>query len=65
MAKIKKLLKALEAAGWEPTEQRGELVQFAHPKRAGRVTLPSQKCTVPDEVVAQVLAAAGIKGKGA
>jgi predicted RNA binding protein YcfA (HicA-like mRNA interferase family) len=65
MAKIKKLLKALETGGWEPAEQRGELVQFAHPKRAGRITLPNQKCTVPDEIVAQVLTAAGIKRKGA
>ncbi len=65
MAKIKKLMKTLESAGWEPTEQRGALVQLAHPKRAGRVTLPSQKCTVPDDVAAQVLAAAGIKVKGA
>lgn len=65
MAKIKKLMKALEAAGWEPTEERGPLIQLAHPKRAGRLTLPSQKCTVPDAVAAQVLAAAGIKVKGA
>ncbi|HUA55366.1 MAG TPA: type II toxin-antitoxin system HicA family toxin [Candidatus Sulfotelmatobacter sp.] len=65
MAKIKKLLKALESAGWEPAEERGGLVQFAHPKRAGRVTLPSHKCSLPDEVVTQVLASAGIKTKGA
>jgi predicted RNA binding protein YcfA (HicA-like mRNA interferase family) len=65
MAKIKKLLKALESAGWEPAEERGGLVQFAHPKRAGRVTLPTHKCSLPDDVVTQVMAAAGIKGKGA
>jgi predicted RNA binding protein YcfA (HicA-like mRNA interferase family) len=65
MAKIKKLLKALESAGWQPTEERGALIQFSHPKRAGRVTLPNHKCSLPDEVVAQVIAAAGIKGKGA
>ena len=64
MAKIKKLLKALESAGWQPAEERGTLIQFAHPKRAGRVTLPNHKCSLPDEVVAQVIAAAGIKGKG-
>ncbi|MEJ0072465.1 MAG: hypothetical protein WDO24_31500 [Pseudomonadota bacterium] len=34
MAKIKKLLKALESAGWQPAEERGALIQFAHPKRA-------------------------------
>jgi predicted RNA binding protein YcfA (HicA-like mRNA interferase family) len=65
MAKIKKLLKALESAGWQPAEERGALVQFAHPKRAGRVTLPNHKCNLPDEVIAQVIAAAGIKAKGA
>jgi predicted RNA binding protein YcfA (HicA-like mRNA interferase family) len=65
MAKIKKLLKALESAGWEPAEERGGLVQFAHPKRAGRVTLPTKKCSLPDDVVTQVMAAAGIKVKGA
>ncbi len=65
MAKIKKLMKALESAGWEATAERGGLVQLAHAKRAGRITLPSHKCTLPDDVVAQVMAAAGIKGKGA
>lgn len=65
MAKIKKLLKALEGAGWQPTEERDTMVQLAHPKRAGRLTLPSTKCVLPDDVAAQVLAAAGIKTKGA
>jgi len=65
MAKIKKLLKALESAGWEPAEERGALVQFSHPKRAGRLTIPNHKCSLPDEVVTQVIAAAGVKGKGA
>ena len=64
MAKIKKLMKALESAGWAPTEERGSLVQLAHAKRAGRITLPGHKCTLPDDVVAQVMAAAGIKVKG-
>ena len=65
MAKIKKLMKALESAGWEPSAERGGLVQLAHAKRAGRITLPSQKCSLPDDVIAQVMAAAGIKVKGA
>ena len=65
MAKIKKLMKALESAGWETTAARGGLVQLAHAKRAGRITLPSHKCALPDDIVAQVMAAAGIKGKGA
>jgi predicted RNA binding protein YcfA (HicA-like mRNA interferase family) len=65
MAKIKKLLKALESAGWQPSEERDTMIQFVHPKRAGRLTLPSGKCVLPDDVAAQVLAAAGIKTKGA
>jgi predicted RNA binding protein YcfA (HicA-like mRNA interferase family) len=65
MAKIKKLLKALEGAGWQPTEERGALIQLAHPKRTGRLTLPRQKCILPDDIAAQVLAAAGVKTKGA
>lgn len=65
MAKIKKLLKALEGAGWHPAEERGELIQLVHPKRPGCLTLPRQKCVLPDDVATQVLAAAGIKSKGA
>lgn len=64
MAKIKKLMKALEAAGWRPAGERGGLVQLAHPKRAGRLTLPNQKCTLPEDVAIQVAAAGGLKGKG-
>ena len=65
MAKIKKLLKALESAGWQPVEERETLIQLAHPKRPGRLTLPSAKCVLPDPVAVEVLAAAGIKTKGA
>ncbi len=64
MAKIKKLLRAVEAAGWQPVETRGTLVQYAHPKRAGRLTLPGQKCSLPEAIITQVMEAAGIKGKG-
>ncbi|MBV8165815.1 MAG: type II toxin-antitoxin system HicA family toxin [Alphaproteobacteria bacterium] len=65
MAKIKKLLKMLESAGWQPVEERESLIQLAHPKRAGRLTLPSAKCVLPDAVAVEVLAAAGVKTKGA
>jgi predicted RNA binding protein YcfA (HicA-like mRNA interferase family) len=65
MAKIKKLLKALEGAGWQPVEERESLIQLAHPKRTGRLTVPSAKCVLPDAVTIEVLAAAGIRTKGA
>lgn len=65
MAKIKKLLKALEGAGWQPVEERETMIQFAHPKRAGRLTLPRAKCVLPEDVAAQLLTAAGVKAKGA
>lgn len=65
MAKIKKLLRVLEGAGWQPVEERDDMIQLAHPKRPGRLTLPQQKCVLPDDVAAQLLMAAGLKAKGA
>lgn len=64
MAKIRKVLKALEAAGWAVVATRDDLLQLAHPKRTGRLTLPDRKTSLPDDVALPLLAAAGLKIKG-
>ncbi len=41
------VIKALKAAGWEQVGQKGSHVQFKHPARQGRVTVPHPKHDLP------------------
>lgn len=41
------IIKALEADGWRQIAQRGSHVQFRHPDKPGRVTVPHPRRDVP------------------
>jgi predicted RNA binding protein YcfA (HicA-like mRNA interferase family) len=41
------IIAALKADGWEQVAQKGSHVQFKHPKKSGRVTVPHPKKDVP------------------
>jgi len=41
------IIAALEAAGWRKVAQKGSHVQFKHPDRRGRVTVPHPERDIP------------------
>lgn len=43
----REVIRALEQAGWERVAQRGSHVQFRHPYRPGRVTVPHPERDLP------------------
>lgn len=63
MAKLRKLVKALEAEGWVITEQRGPLARYLSPAGDRCLTLPLGKAALPPPVAAGLAAYAGLRGK--
>ena len=45
--KSQDIIKALKSDGWEQVAQKGSHVQFKHPTKAGRVTVPHPNKDVP------------------
>jgi predicted RNA binding protein YcfA (HicA-like mRNA interferase family) len=43
----RQVIKALKADGWEQVAQKGSHVQFKHPTKPGRVTVPHPKRDIP------------------
>jgi len=43
MLSSRKIIQVLEADGWEQVHQKGSHVQFRHPVKKGRVTVPHPK----------------------
>lgn len=43
----KSIIRALEKDGWYKVAQKGSHVQFRHPTRKGRVTVPHPKKDLP------------------
>jgi predicted RNA binding protein YcfA (HicA-like mRNA interferase family) len=41
------IISALKAEGWEQVAQKGSHVQFKHPTKPGRVTVPHPKRDIP------------------
>jgi predicted RNA binding protein YcfA (HicA-like mRNA interferase family) len=41
------IIKALKSDGWEEVAQKGSHVQFKHPTKPGRVTVPHPKSDIP------------------
>ncbi|WP_027524801.1 type II toxin-antitoxin system HicA family toxin [Bradyrhizobium sp. Ec3.3] len=41
------IIKALKADGWEQVAQKGSHIQFKHPTKKGRVTVPHPKRDIP------------------
>ena len=45
--KSQDVIKALKSDGWEQVGQKGRHVQFRHPTKKGRVTVPHPKKDIP------------------
>jgi predicted RNA binding protein YcfA (HicA-like mRNA interferase family) len=55
------IVRALEAAGWTRVAQRGSHLQFKHPERHGRVTVPHPSKDVPIGTLRSIEKQSGIK----
>ena len=59
--KSKDVIRALEAAGWKLVAQKGSHLQFKHPDRKGRVTVPHPKRDLPLGTLKSIEQQSGIK----
>jgi predicted RNA binding protein YcfA (HicA-like mRNA interferase family) len=41
------IIKALKSDGWKQVAQKGSHIQFKHPTKPGRVTVPHPKSDIP------------------
>lgn len=55
------VIKALEADGWEEVAQKGSHVQFKHPTKPGRVTVPHPKKDFPIGTLRSIEKQSGLK----
>jgi predicted RNA binding protein YcfA (HicA-like mRNA interferase family) len=55
------VIAVLKAAGWRQVAQKGSHVQFKHPERPGRVTVPHPKRDIPMGTLRSIEQQAGIK----
>ncbi len=55
------IIAAIEDDGWFQVAQKGSHVQFRHPTKAGRVTVPHPKKDIPAGTLRSIEKQAGIK----
>ena len=55
------IIRQLEADGWYVVNQKGSHVQFKHPTKRGRVTVPHPKRDVRIGTIASIEAQSGLK----
>ncbi|MFN7024192.1 MAG: type II toxin-antitoxin system HicA family toxin [Pseudorhizobium sp.] len=55
------IISALLAAGWVKVVTRGSHVQFKHPKKPGRVTVPHPKRDIPIGTLKSIEKQSGLK----
>lgn len=55
------IIAALKKDGWEQVAQKGSHVQFKHPTKPGRVTVPHPKKDMPLGTLKSIERQAGIK----
>jgi len=55
------VIRALEANGWVQVAQKGSHVQFKHPSRPGRVTVPHPKRDLPLGTLRSIARQAGLR----
>jgi predicted RNA binding protein YcfA (HicA-like mRNA interferase family) len=55
------IIAALEADGWQKVAQKGSHVQFKHPTKPGRVTVPHPKRDIPIGTLRSIEKQAGLK----
>lgn len=55
------VIKALKAVGFEKVDQKGSHVQFKHPERRGRVTVPHPKRDLLINTIRSIERQSGVK----
>ena len=61
----REIIKRLENDGWFKVAQKGSHVQFKHPSKKGRVTIPHPKKDIPAGTLKSIEKRSGLKmGKG-
>lgn len=55
------IIDALKADGWHEVARKGSHVQFKHPAKPGRVTVPHPKRDIPVGTLRSIEKQAGIK----
>lgn len=58
---IREIIQLLKSDGWEMKSQEGSHIQFIHPTKPGKVTLPNHKGDVPKGTLNSILKQAGLK----
>ncbi|HEX7790376.1 MAG TPA: type II toxin-antitoxin system HicA family toxin [Afipia sp.] len=61
--KSQEIIKALKSDGWKQVTQKGSHVQFKHPTKPARVTVPHPKRDVPLGTLRSIEKQAGLKFK--
>lgn len=57
----RQIIKALKKDGWYEVAQKGSHVQFKHPDKKGRVTVPHPKKDLPKGTVTSIERQSGLK----
>ncbi len=57
----RRIIRRIEADGWFVVGQKGSHVQFKHPTKPGRVTVPHPKKDLPLPTVKSIEKQAGLK----
>ena len=61
--RLQDIIKALKSDGWKQVAQKGSHVQFKHPTKPGRVTVPHPKSDIPIGTLRSIEKQAGLKLK--
>ena len=57
----RELIRLLEADGWRRVRQKGSHIQFKHPRKPGRVTVPHPKRDLPLGALRNIEDQSGLK----
>lgn len=57
----REIIRRLEADGWYRVAQRGSHVQFKHPAKPGRVTVPYPEKDIPAKTLRSIERQAGVR----
>ncbi|MBM4302372.1 MAG: type II toxin-antitoxin system HicA family toxin [Deltaproteobacteria bacterium] len=57
----REIIRRLEAAGWYRVAHRGSHVQFKHPAKPGRVTVPHPEKDIPAKTLRSIERQSGVR----
>ncbi len=57
----REIIRRLEADGWYRVGQRGSHVQFKHPVKSGRVTVPHPEKDIPAKTLKSIERQSGVR----